>query len=51
MNDMTGDEKDNDVNADAGEDEKKKPDLDDTLSRLLRTQADVDAEEAGDAEE
>ncbi len=46
MIDMSGNGKDNEVTPDSNSEEpKKKPDLDDTLSRLLRRQADVDDEE------
>ena len=45
MNEMSGDEEENEITPDANSEEpKKKPDLDDTISRLLRRKADVDAE-------
>lgn len=45
MSEMSGNGKENEATpATNADDSKKKPDLDDTISRLLRTQADVDAE-------
>ena len=52
MSEMSGNEKENEAKPDTNSEEpKKKPDLDDTISRLLRTQADVDAEEGKDSED
>ena len=51
MSNMSGNEKDNEVTPGSNTEEpKKKPDLDDTLSRLLRRKADVDEkdEDEGD---
>ena len=49
---MTGNEKDNEAHSEHESDEpKKKPDLDDTISRLLRRKAVVNAEDGDDAEE
>ncbi len=49
MSDMSGNGKDKEVSPDSNSEEpKKKPDLDDTLSRLLRRQADVDDKEESD---
>ena len=48
---MSDNEKDNEVKSQSSSDEaKKKLDLDDTISRLLRRKAVVDSEEDGDAE-
>tara|TARA_R110002073_G_scaffold119000_1_gene259733 strand:+ start:1161 stop:1325 length:165 start_codon:yes stop_codon:yes gene_type:complete len=47
MIETSADGKDNEGTQDSSAEEpKKKPDLDDTLSRLLRRKADVDAEES-----
>lgn len=52
MNESTGNEKENEATSEsASEEPKKAPNLDDTLSRLLRTQADVDAEAGEDSAE
>jgi len=49
---MSDNEKDNEVKSQSSSDEtKKKLDLDDTISRLLRRKAVVVSEEDGDAEE
>ena len=45
MSEMSGDGKDSEVTPGSNSEEpKKKPDLTDTLNRLLRTQEDVDKE-------
>jgi hypothetical protein len=52
MSEMSGDEKENEVTADTNSEElKKKPDIDDTISRLLRRKVDVDAQEGEDSAE
>ncbi len=54
MNEISGNEKDKGVTSDTNSEEPKKvPDLDDTISRLLRRQAkaNANAEENGDAAE
>lgn len=49
MNDMSDDGKENEETTDANAEEQKKPDLDDTLSRLLRTKEDKEREENEDS--
>ena len=52
MSESTGSEKENEKTTDAtSEEPKKAPNLDDTLSRLMRTKADVDAEAGEDSGE
>ncbi|PCI82144.1 MAG: hypothetical protein COB20_00620 [SAR86 cluster bacterium] len=52
MSEISDNEKDNDVTPDTNSEEPKKvPDLNDTISRLLRRKADADAGESGDAAE
>ncbi len=53
MSDLPDNEQQNESTSQANSDEpKKKPDLDDTISRLLRRKVEADAEEAeGDSSE
>jgi len=52
MSEMSGDEQENEATPDTNSEEpKKKPDIDDTISRLLRRKVDVDGQVGEDSAE